>query len=240
MQKWLLNITVILLLFLSLSAYAQNEVLLLKRADSLYSKKKYSEAQRIYFQLFQQGYVTSATLIKMAFVYEGLNDTPKALFFLWQYYLHTEDDKVYEKIQVLSNAYNLNGFELTDFERIMIWVNNRIHFISLFLLAGGFMGLVVMFILHCKKQSSLKVAFGVLSVFMLALQLIIFNFGHPAKKGIVTNQTYLMNGPSAAANLLTVLKEGNQFDIKGNHDVWVQVNWNDKAGYIKRNDLLMY
>lgn len=240
MQKWLSNITIILVLFLSHSLNAQSEADLLNRADSLYAKKKYAEAQLVYYQLFQRGYVTPATLIKLAFVYEGLNETPKALFFLWQYYLQTEDDQVYEKIQVLSNAYSLDGFELTDFERMSIWINNRTLLLNVILFVSAFIGLLIVFLLHRKKQYSLKVTFGVLSILILGLQLTILNFGYPTKKGVVSSSTYVMTGPSSAANLMTVLKQGNQLTIKGEEDVWVKVSWNDKTGYIKRNDLLTY
>src|SRR5689334_23575886 len=102
MQKWFSNYQILLFVLISgSSAYAANEESLLQKADSLYEKRKFTDAQEIYLDLYHQGYSSPATLLKMAFVYEGLGQTTEALFYLTEYFNKTEDGKAYEKIQIL-------------------------------------------------------------------------------------------------------------------------------------------
>lgn len=242
MQKWVSNISVLLLALLMLHrvATAQSELNLLNHADSLYNSKKYSEAQQIYFELFQKGYSSPSTLLKMAFVHEGLGQIPQALFFLWSYYSQTEDSKAFEKIQVLSNAHNLKGYELTDWDRIMIWIGNREALVIPILTIAILVCVIFMMFLKWKALNNLRVVVGVLSTVILIVFIFITNFVDHPQKGVVTRLTYMMDGPSAGANLLTMISEGNQLSISGEHDVWVRVKWNSKDGYIRKNDVLLY
>jgi hypothetical protein len=239
MQKWVSNIVLLLSILLTQSLLAQTQTTLLSRADSLYGKKKYAEAQQMYFELFQEGFSTPATLLKMAFVYEGLGDMPKALFFLTQYYNKTEDAKAYDKILVLSNARNLKGYELSDLDRVLIWIGNRSNIIIITLLALALTSVGLMIVSSVKHLSNIKVAFGVLAIFLFCLTIVIANFGMPANKGVISRKAYIMKGPSPGANFITMVDGGNQVPILDSKDVWVKVNWNDKVGYIKRSDLLL-
>lgn len=238
MQKWVSNILTLLFVVLFISLTAQSESVLLTKADSLYNKKKYAEAQQIYYQLFQKGYFTSSTLLKMAFVYEGLGDTPKALFFLTQFYNQTEDSKAYDKILILSNAHNLKGYELNDLDRALMWIRNRMTAIISVLLILAVITLTSLLTPFVRKLPNVKVALGVFSIFLFSMALVVENFGSPVNKGVISKKTYVMNGPSPGANFLTILDGGNQVPILDTQDVWVKINWNDKVGYVKKSDVL--
>lgn len=238
MQKWVSNIIALLFLALSISLSAQSESELLGKADSLYSKKKYSEAKQIYYELFQKGYFTPSTLLKMAFVYEGLGDIPKALFFLTQFYNQTEDAKAYDKILILSNAHNLKGYDLSDLDRVLMWIRNRSTIIIWTLLTLAILSTVTLLTQSVRKLPNVKIALGVLSIFLFCVVLVVVNFGSPANKGVISKKTYVMNGPSPGANFLTTLDGGNQVPILDTEDVWVKINWNDKIGYVKKSDVL--
>ena len=240
MQKWVSNIVVLLFLWTCHGLCAQNESQLLEKADSLYDKKKYAEAQQMYYQLFEKGYFTSASLLKMAFVYEGLDDIPKALFFLSQYYNKTGDAKAYDKIMVLSNAQNLKGYEISDLDRILMWVGKRSGFIVASLLLTALVTLILAFVGRSRRSGGMQISFGVLTCFVIILLGAVLNFGQPVQKGVISRPAYLMTGPSAGANLLTVIDGGNQVPILGTQDVWVKINWNEKVGYVKRSDLLSH
>lgn len=241
MQKWCLNIPFILIfLFVAQVVNAKGEEKLLLQADSLYQKKKYAEAQQLYFQLYQQGYSSPAAILKMAFVHEGLGQPTQALFFLSAYYNQTEDSKSYEKIQTLANARNLDGYELTDFDRLTIWLNNRMDTFLTIGVSGCLFCLALM--VYCTKRKLLnaKMVTGVFSLLFLSLLFLMINLTAPSAKAIVAKPTYFMTGPSAGANFLGLVGEGHQVTFSTEKDVWIQVLWKDKEGYIKKNDLLFY
>ena len=240
MQKCVSNIVLLLFLSTTMMVRAQEETSLLTRADSLYSKKKYAEAQQIYYQLFEKGYFTAASLLKMAFVYEGLDDTPRALFFLGKYYNQTEDPKAYDKIMVLSNAHNLSGYELSDWDKVLLWLEKRLVVTVLLLALASVLTLSLAFVSRKKSMPGVKVAFGVLTLVLLGTLVAVVDFGQPIRRGVISRQAYLMAGPSAGANLMTILDEGNQVPVLDTQDVWVKVSWKDKTGYIKKSDLLVH
>lgn len=240
MQKWVSNIPILLLLIISATAHASNEFSLLRQADSLYLNKKYAEAQELYLELYQQGSSTPATLLKMAFVHEGLGQTSQALFFLTAYYNQTEDPKAYDKILVLANARSLQGYELSDVNRLRIWIHNRVEWLTLASAAGAMLCLSLMF--YFKRQSSAngRLAFGFLGLFFISVLFVSVNFtGYPSK-AVIAKPTYVMNGPSAGAGFLGMVNDGNLVSLSGEKDVWMRITWNGKEGFVKKNDLLFY
>jgi hypothetical protein len=57
-------------------------------------------------------------------------------------------------------------------------------------------------------------------------------------KAIVTAEGYFMSGPSAAADLISLIPEGNQVKLAGENDIWVEAEWNGKKGFLRKTDLL--
>jgi uncharacterized protein YgiM (DUF1202 family) len=47
-----------------------------------------------------------------------------------------------------------------------------------------------------------------------------------------------MSGPSAGANVVTLINEGHKLKITGKKDVWLKVEWLDKEAYVKENQVL--
>jgi hypothetical protein len=237
MQKWFLIIP-ILILFSYTRVVAQGEDLLLLKADSLYQKNKFAEAQAIYLQLYKRGFFTEASLLKMAFVHEGLGQTAQALFFLSDYFNKTEDTKAYEKIQTIANAGGLVGYELSDFDRATLWLNNRVDVILPIILSCCLFFLASTFYCTRKAWASGKVISIVFTLFFSGVLFCAVNFLSPPAKAMVVKPTYFMAGPSPASNFLGMVNDGNLVLLEGELDVWAQVKWNGKAGYIKKNDML--
>jgi hypothetical protein len=241
MQKWFSIIPILIAFILPCSSVrGADEEKLLTKADSLYEKNKFAEAQALYSDLYGRGYFTNASLLKMAFVLEGLGQTSQALFFLTDYFNRTEDEKAYDKIQTLAKAGGLAGYQLSDFERIAMWLKNRgeifvptILAISLFFVALAF---------YSSKQGwqNSKVVSALVSTFFVGSFLYAINFGSPTSKGVIVKPTYMMTGPSAASNLIALMADGHQVSLGGSRDVWVRVSWNGKEGYIKKNDLMVF
>lgn len=240
MQKWVSNIPILLWLVMSMSAYASNEVSLLQKADSLYLNKKYAEAQELYFDLYQQGFSTPATLLKMAFVYEGLGQTSQALFFLTAYYKETEDSKAYDKILVLANARSLQGYEFSEVNRLRIWIQNRIEWFTLLAAGAALVCLLLMTYFRLKNSARGKLAFGFVGLFFTGVLFAAINFsGYPAQ-AVIAKPTYVMNGPSPGANFMGMINDGNLVSLSGEKDVWMRIKWNGKEGFVKKNDLLFF
>lgn len=239
MQKWVSKIQVILLFMLGTGpAFLYANQTLLNQGDSLYNQKKFSEAREVYFQLYQQGFSSPATLLKMAFVHEGLGETGHALYFLSAYYRETEDQKAYEKILTVANARSLKGYELNDWEKFSIWITNRksIYLPVSITLAVFFLAIMIY---NAKRaNTNAKFAAGFVSLLFIGLSFSGINFLQPSNKAVVTTEVYFMSGASAAANLISLIPEGNQVKLTGENDIWAEAEWNGKRGFLRKTDLL--
>jgi hypothetical protein len=239
MQKQLLKIHwVALFMTFGWLAVGQVPATQLQKADSLYRQKKFTEAGQIYFTLYKQGYQSPASLLKMAYVHEGLQETGKALFFLSAYYRLTEDVRAYEKITALAAQHNIDNHKMSPGNRLLIWVGNRILMIVTVatVLALVFIALSA----HSARagNSNGRFASGFLAILFLAIALAM-NVGiNQSQQAVVTHTSFLMSGPSAAANLMGMIAEGNALTIVGEQDIWSKAEWNGKTVYIKTTDLL--
>ena len=72
---------------------AQGPVETLAIADSLFEARKYTESFKIYQEIHGQNQGSPSMLLKMAFIKEGLDDYPAALYYLNQYYLFTSNER---------------------------------------------------------------------------------------------------------------------------------------------------
>jgi hypothetical protein len=225
------------LVFCSMLASANEQ--LLAKADSLYAQKKFTEASKVYAQLYQQGHYSPATLLKMSFVYEGTGEVGLALYYLSAYHRLTEDSKAYEKIQTLANAKGVSGYELSEMDRLTIWAANRKEIYLPVLAALSVFLTALMFYYTKRKQQNGKFVAGFLSVLVVVLLFIDTNFVEAPNKAIVTTESYFMHGPSSASNVIQLIPEGNQVKLGREKDIWIEAEWNDETGYIRKTDLLL-
>jgi hypothetical protein len=240
MQKRMLKISVgfvAVLTFSSLLVNANEQ--LLGKADSLYAQKKFTASSKVYEQLYQQGLYSPATLLKMAFVYEGLGETGKALYYLSAYYRLTEDSKTYEKIQTLANAKGVSGFELSEIDRLSIWANNRKEIYLPVLISIAIFLSALMFYYTKRKQQNGKFVAGFFSILTLLVLFVSINFVEAPNKAVITTGSYFMSGPSAAANLIRLIPEGNQVKLGRERDIWIEAEWNEETGFLRKTDLLL-
>ena len=239
MQKWVSKIRIILIVVIgTCPAILYANQTLLNWADSLYNQKKFSEAREVYFQLYEQGFSSPATLLKMALVHEGLGETGQALYFLSAYYSETEDAKAYEKILTVANARGVKGYELNEWEKLTIWITNR-KAIYLPVAIGLSVLFMAIMIFNAKRaNTNAKFAAGFVSLLFIGVSFSAINFLQPPDKAVVTTEVYFMSGPSAAANLISLIPEGNQVKLTGENDIWAEAEWNDKKGFLRKTDLL--
>lgn len=231
-------IILIIFLFLKMQvAFSQQLDQEVKDADSLFKLKKYTEALKIYEKSYEEkGIYTAQMLIKMAFIHEGLDNFPKTLFYLNQYYLLSNDKNALEKMEDLAEKHQLKGYEYSDFKfifNLIRFYKDQISFIFII-----FIAIAVACILYIKYRRGivLKVA----AIFTLSLLIVFFsinffiNYYSPA---LVTNNTYLMSGPSAGADVLGAMKAGNKITVLGDEDIWMKIAVDGQEGYIRKTNI---
>jgi uncharacterized protein YgiM (DUF1202 family) len=138
----------------------------------------------------------------------------------------------------LSQKYRLEGYETSEADRLFMLYRQYEANITLALIALILFLFTVISVQRLRYQKKAHTTWGSLIVVSL-LFLAHFNFGAGQAKAIITkNNTYIMNGPSAGASVIAVVRDGHRVNIKGKKDVWVKVEWGDATGYIKETNVL--
>lgn len=228
-----------LLLSFGLTAYALDQVdSALQQADSLFEAKKFTESFDIYQHLLEQERLVSpAMLLKMAFIREGLGDYTNALYYLNLYYLQTADKKALTKMEELAKKKDLQGYTFNDLDFIKTVFFKYFNYIIWTLLALSALLMAIM-VYRKNKLNERPVVTGVLTVVVLALLFYTINFGRDYKKAIITkNNTYLMDGPSAGADVIAIVGKGHRLPIYGQKDVWAKTEWKGEKVYIKADKI---
>lgn len=212
---------------------------LLNKADSLFAQRKYTESYELYQQLFEEEKLyTSQMLLKMAYIKEGLGQYEMALFYLQTYYLKTYDDLVLDKMNKISEQQNLSGYEQDDLSYLLTQL--RKYYVEL--VYGLMMAIsLFMFIMVWKRfKSHSRPLYSAIFTSLLVLILgIIVNYGQPFQEGIVAqNKVYLMEGPSAGSDLVTIIDKGHKVDILDEENIWTLIRHNDQLAYVRSNSLL--
>jgi hypothetical protein len=228
----------LLLLFYCIPSGAREIIPDLARADSLFARKKFTQSFEIYQQLLhKEGKVSSAMLLKMAFIREGLGDYPNALYYLNLYYLQTHNKRALRKMEDIAKKYDLTGYQYTDFE-FFLNIFYRYYF-SIVLVLSSLLLLLLSYMIYKKRRLRERPGWSLFySILTLMILFYIVNFGKTYHKGIIIRpDTYLMDGPSAGSRLIAIADPGHRLTIKGREDVWVKVEWENKDAYIRENNL---
>lgn len=219
-------------------SFAQTSSFRLKTADSLFQARQYTQSFEHYEEILKQKQYTTAMLLKMAFIQEGLGHTGQSLYYLNLYYTASHDKSALEKMTELATKYNLEGYETSDTDNFLSFYHDYHVHISLVLAAL----MILMLNLSAYTRLRLKrkpiASFSILFIIVIVLAGHLY-FGQSLETAIVTNpSTYVMSGPSAASSVLEVIGDGHRVSILGQKDVWLKVSWDGSIGYIKENSLL--
>ncbi|HEY9006575.1 MAG TPA: SH3 domain-containing protein [Ohtaekwangia sp.] len=219
------------------AASAQVSTHRLAEADSLFKNKRYTQSLEQYRTIFEQKQFSPAMLLKMAYIEEGLQRTGEALYYLNLYYNVTDDQAVLEKMEELANKHSLEGYEQTDTSRFLSFYNDYHWSVGLGLMALAVFLLSLSFYLKRKKEMLWPSITALLVV--LALLGVHNTLGERAASGIVSQEnTYLMDGPSPGASVISVVESGHRVEILGKKDVWIKIRWKGVTAYVKQNRLL--
>lgn len=226
-----------LFLFLSCAAHSQTIALDLKRADSLFKARQYTQSFDNYQLVWNKKYYTPAMLLKMAYIQEGLGHVSRSIYYLQHYHKITHDQQALEKIEELAAKNKLEGYKADTF--LMALSTLRQYHITIMGVLAAFAALFMALIVFQKRKKIQPIGAFVGLVFFLLLIFVQTNWVDVKRQGIVSQPaTYLMSGPSAGASVVAIIEEGHQLKIKGKKDVWLRVEWLDQDVYIKEDRLL--
>ncbi len=216
---------------------AQKASFRLSQADSLYEKKQYTQSLEHYKEILKGNEYTPAMLLKMAYIEEGLNRPGQALYYLNLYYLATSDKGVLDKMEELAAKFNIDGYTSSDADMALTYYHDYHIYVSIVLCSLAMLSMSL--ILFWKRKGKRSVATGTFLVIILVILLVHVNVGGQIATGIVGEpNTYLMDGPSAGASVVSVIAEGHRLEIVGKVDVWYKVKWNENTVFIKDHNLL--
>lgn len=232
------------LLFLCLSIWIGSTGLLsaslLSRADSLYNAQRFSAAADLYRESLQKEKKTSrAALLRLAFIEEGRDDVVMCLYYLQQFYLLQPLPEVRRKMEEMAELHKLQGYSIDEadyayylYRRYAPWVEK------------GLFGMA--FILFCfllyRKIKGVSLGYSpIFTLLFLAASAYFLNFSLPYKRSIVGGEKMLlMSAPSSGSLLLGTIDRGHRLEWLDQEDVWYEVKWNEKKGWIKKSGMLFF
>lgn len=205
-------------------------------ADSLFADQKYTEAYKIYDEIFQAGQASDGMLLKMAFIQDASDNFEEALFFLDRYYQNSADRHAIGKIEELAKEKGLKGYQYDDLDYFTA-LFSKFRMSILVLLISTILLLSGWIYIKFKKgeRAYVPVSFQVLLVILLFA---LVNVA-PQQEGIIVDDlTLLRSGPSAGAEPIEILTKGHKVIVVSQSEVWTKIVWNGAEVFV-RNDRLV-
>ena len=229
---------IILLFAFSHSGSAKSALEPINQADSLFKAKLYTQSFDLYHQLFLDKKYSEATLLKMAFIQEGLGHLSQSLYYLNLYYQASGDEQALSKVNEVAKKNNLEGYESDQVEPLYKLLKDNYSTLVGALVTFAIFCLSI-FVYQQKRNGQKLIVLAFLSLFFLGLLFVVLNFSSPPTKGIITTApVYLMKGPSSGASVAAIVEEGHRIKIIGHEDVWLKVEWKKEKVFIKKNQIL--
>lgn len=241
MQNSILKFLTLILLcvFASTNAlYSKPTHPVLERADSLFQQKRYTQSFELYQNLFERKQYTPAMLLKMAYIQEGLNRISQSAYYLNLYYIATQDEAAAAKLEELATKYKLEGYETSEADRAYSIYQQNTMLITLGLVASIFFLLTLIAIQRLRFHRKPYVAFASIIILAVVCSVHLYFNDHYSKAIVTNNNTYIMDGPSAGASVVSIVRDGHRLTILGKKDVWMRVQWGESEAYIKENNLV--
>lgn len=134
---------------------------------------------------------------------------------------------------------HLTGYEFTDYE-YFVSLYNKFNY-QIFFFIVGISVIVFLYSVYKVFFSVNYVKFRLYMSFLLILVSYAFiNLGIPSYKGIVaTENTLVVDSPSAAGKVVGRAKKGNRVNILKKDELWYEIIWNNKVAFVKNDKLLV-
>jgi len=226
----------ILLLCFSFNTSADDQATL-HRADSLFEVKRYTESLQLFESLYAKGLSSKAMLLKMAYIYEGLENKSESLFYLNSYFLRSKDKLALQKMEEIASKNSLAGYDTMETD--ILYALYQRNFLPLLLILASFILLVLAFAFYQKQSKQLNKSLLIILMLIPSMLLALHvNIGVKWKKAVVMQDaTVLMKGPSAAAGVLNVVPAGTRFDVVNKTDSWLVVKTPKGRAFVKESAL---
>jgi tetratricopeptide (TPR) repeat protein len=221
-------------------AQAQAGEYSMAQADTMFAQKKYTEALRLYESIFDQsGKYSSAMLLKMAYIEEGLSNYTKALYYLNLYYNRRPNEPAIRKMDELAQAHQLKGYEYDDINFILIYYERYFFYIAFALIAFGAYVFAIIVIKKLRKEHiPIRHGFGFM-VYLTGAFVFLNLSGNESKAIIHRNNVYLMSAPSAGAPLLGIIQKGHRVKVLDRKDIWIEIEWGKDKAFIRERNVWM-
>jgi tetratricopeptide (TPR) repeat protein len=223
--------------FFSQPVLAQNNSRTLAKADSLFEAGAYEQAYPLYRQVLrQEQLVSNRLLLRMAYIQEGLEHYPAALYYLSLAQARQPRAATWRKMTELAQNYRLTGYTNTWQQQLLITIRRYYYRVLQALLVGAVVGGTLLLVRHHQTGTGWWAVYAG----YIGLTVVYLNMFGPEKVGIVSQSTAaLMAAPSPGATWLTTAAAGDRLVVVGQRDIWYEVQWRGQPAYIRRHDLML-
>jgi len=203
----------------------------------LFRAGAYEQAYPFYRQVLRDGRQASPQLLlRMAYVQEGLGHYPAALYYLNLAQVRQPRHTTWHKITELAQHQRVTGYPDSWRQSLLITFQRYYYRLLQLLLIGAVVGGTLLLIRRRTFTHGWWLGYAV----YLGLVATFLNVLAPSQAGIVaSSHAALMGGPGAGAAWLTTAAAGDRLVVRGQRDIWYQVEWRGQAAYIRRSDLLL-
>lgn len=207
----------------------------LVRADSLYEKKQYIGAIKIYNKIYKEGKSSPAMLLKLARIEEGMGNIGNSIYFLEKYFRQTKDEKALDFLKETTEKKNAIGFDYDfGYKADLFYKEWKIYlqlFLSIIVMFG--LGMMIKYINSTTKKRNY------FAVALIPILLVAFLNNYEGRSDAITigQPSFLLEGPSAGANLIEKINVPTKVQVKNQIDVWSQVVFEDEVAYIKTSQI---
>ncbi len=211
----------------------------LRKADSLLKIKNYVDAGAIYENVFKNMDNKPEILIhKLALCKHKTLNNLGELYFLSCAFKNFPNEKLIEKINKLATEQQVQGYELNDFNFILLLLKKYKYLIITFLMILSIYITSILVIKSYKKEYISQQQKILSFLLILSIGLIINTDTFLKDVIIKKNNVILRSEPSAAANRLLYINQSNKFNVWGQKDIWLRIFINNQFWYIKESDVL--
>jgi hypothetical protein len=183
--------------------------------------------------------ISKADLLKLAFMEEARGNPLEAIFYLHQFYLLQPEKDVKLKIEEMADQNKFQGYSVDEADYAYFLYRTYSPYVEKFF---QIMALVVFLLVVYRKIRGISLGYSPIFTLLFLMAAAYFtNFSLPYKRAILSGEkTLLMTDPSAGSSVVAVLEKGHRVEWMGEQDVWLEIRWNEKTGWVKKSSLLFF